>query len=139
MKPIIKKIVIQLEEIHNEIDQKVTPPSRKITVAAVIKNPYAKQYVEDLEELYDLGSEIGGILAEKYDHIAAMTNFVIVPLSFLSGTFFPIEFIPETWRILAWLNPFFHIIDGFRYGFTDHLDGELRAPARAARCMGRLA
>ncbi len=65
MKPIIKKIVIQLEEIHNEIDQKVSPPSRKITVAAVIKNPYAKQYVEDLEELYDLGSKIGGILAEK--------------------------------------------------------------------------
>ena len=68
---------------------------------------------------------IGGILAEKYDHIAGMTNFVIVPLSFLSGTFFPIDLIPESWRILARFNPFFHTIDGFRYGFTDHLDGEL--------------
>ena len=54
MKPKIKKIVIQLEEIHNEIEQKVNPPTRKISVAAVIKNPYANQYVEDLEELYDL-------------------------------------------------------------------------------------
>ena len=54
-----------MEEIHNEIEQKVNPPSRKVSVAAVIKNPYAKQYVEDLEELYDLGSEIGGILAER--------------------------------------------------------------------------
>ncbi len=65
MKPIIRKIVIQLEEIHNEIEQKVNPPSRKVSVVAVIKNPYAKRYVEDLEELYDLGSEIGGFLAER--------------------------------------------------------------------------
>ena len=54
MKPIINKIVIQLEEIHQEIGHKIEPPSRKVTVAAVIKNPYAKQYIEDLEELYDL-------------------------------------------------------------------------------------
>ncbi len=65
MKPIINKIVIQLEEIHKEIGHKIDPPSRKVTVAAVIKNPYAKQYIEDLEELFDLGSEIGGILAKK--------------------------------------------------------------------------
>ena len=54
MKPIINKIVIQLEEIHQEIGHKIDPPSRKVTIAAVIKNPYAKQYIEDLEEL-DLG------------------------------------------------------------------------------------
>ena len=65
MKPIIKKIVIQLEEIHQEIELKIDPPTRKVTVAAVIKNPYAKQYIEDLEELFDLGAEIGGILAKK--------------------------------------------------------------------------
>ena len=48
-----------------EIGHKIEPPSRKVTVAAVIKNPYAKQYIEDLEELFDLGSEIGGVLAKK--------------------------------------------------------------------------
>jgi len=65
MRPIINKIVIQLEEIHQEIGQKIDPPSKKVTVAAVIKNPYAKQYIKDLEELFDLGSKIGGILAKK--------------------------------------------------------------------------
>ena len=65
MKPIMNKILIQLEEIHQEIGHKIEPPTRKVTVAAVIKNPYAKQYIEDLEELFDLGSEIGGVLAKK--------------------------------------------------------------------------
>ncbi len=61
----IRKIVVQLEEVHREMNKSVSPASRKITVAAVIKNPYAGQYVEDLEPLYDLGREIGGLLAER--------------------------------------------------------------------------
>ena len=61
----IRKIVVQLEEIQKEMNREVSPPSRKVTVAAVIKNPYAGQYVEDLEPLYDLGAEIGGLLAER--------------------------------------------------------------------------
>jgi len=65
MKPQIHKIVIQVEEIHQEIGRTIDPPTRKVTVAAVIKNPYAGKYVEDLEPLYDLGAEIGGLLAEK--------------------------------------------------------------------------
>ncbi len=65
MKPQIHKIVIQVEEIHQEIGQTIDPPARKVTVAAVVKNPYAGKYVEDLEPLYDLGAEIGGLLAEK--------------------------------------------------------------------------
>jgi hypothetical protein len=65
MKPQIHKIVIQVEEIHQEIGHIIDPPARKVTVAAVIKNPYAGKYVEDLEPLYDLGAEIGGLLAEK--------------------------------------------------------------------------
>ena len=65
---------------------------------------------------------IGGIWSEKFDHIAAVTNFVITPLSFLSGTFYSIERLPEAWVYIAYLNPFFYMIDGFRYGFIGHAD-----------------
>ena len=65
MKPIIIKLVVQLEEIHQEIGHKIDPPSRKVTVAIVIKNPYAGKYVKNLEPLYDLGAIIGEILAKK--------------------------------------------------------------------------
>ncbi len=68
---------------------------------------------------------IGGIWAEKFDHIAAVTNFVITPFSFLSGTFYSIERLPATWHAVALLNPFFYMIDGFRYGFIGHADGSL--------------
>lgn len=60
---------------------------------------------------------IGGIWSEKFDHIAAVTNFVITPLSFLSGTFYSIERLPELAKTIALLNPFFYMIDGFRAGF----------------------
>ena len=65
MKPQIRRIVIQIEEIHQEIGRTIDPPARKVTVAAVINNPYAGKYVDDLEPLYDLGAEIGGLLAKK--------------------------------------------------------------------------
>ena len=61
---------------------------------------------------------IGGIWSEKFDHIAAVTNFVVTPLTFLSGTFYSIDMMPELWQNMALLNPFFYMIDGFRYGFT---------------------
>jgi ABC-2 type transport system permease protein len=65
---------------------------------------------------------IGGIWAEKFDHMAAITNFVIVPLSFLSGTFYSIHRLPEHWQTVAQFNPFFYAIDGFRYGFIGQGD-----------------
>jgi len=61
----LRKLVIQLEETHTEAGRPVSPASRKVTVAAVIKNPYAGQYVEDLTALYDLGAEVGGLLATR--------------------------------------------------------------------------
>lgn len=61
----IRKIVIQIEETQKEMGMAVSPPSRKVTVAAVINNPYAGQYVEDLEALYDLGRDVSGLLAER--------------------------------------------------------------------------
>ena len=68
-----------------------------------------------------------GLWSEKFDHIAAVTNFVVMPLTFLSGTFYSAEQLPGIWNTLVHYNPFFYMIDGFRYGFTGHTDGHLMA------------
>ena len=56
-----------------------------------------------------------------------VTNFIITPCAFLSGTFYSIERLPGIWNTLARLDPFFYMIDGFRYGFIGHADGSLTA------------
>jgi len=71
---------------------------------------------------------IAGLWAEKFDHMATITNFVVTPLTFLSGTFYALSALPKFWQGLAQLNPFFYMIDGFRSGFigfaeTGHLVG----------------
>ena len=58
---------------------------------------------------------IGGVWAEKFDQLAAVTNFVITPLTFLSGTFYSIERLPEPFRAASQYNPVYYLIDGFRY------------------------
>ena len=68
---------------------------------------------------------IAGLWAEKFDHMASVTNFVIVPLSFLSGTFYTIDRLPETIQIISKANPFFYMIDGFRYCFIGTSDGSV--------------
>jgi ABC-2 type transport system permease protein len=60
---------------------------------------------------------IAGIWADKFDQMAAFQNFIIMPLSFLSGVFYSIHSLPPFWQKLSHLNPFFYMIDGFRYGF----------------------
>jgi ABC-2 type transport system permease protein len=65
---------------------------------------------------------IAGIWAEKFDQLAAFQNFVILPLTFLSGVFYTIHSLPPFWQGLSHLNPFFYIIDGFRYGFFSASD-----------------
>ena len=65
------------------------------------------------------------IWAEKIDHVASVNNFVILPLTFLSGTFYSTENLPETFQQIAHFNPFFYLIDGFRYGFLGLHDGSL--------------
>ena len=60
---------------------------------------------------------LAGIWAEKFDQLAVVQNFVIMPLSFLSGVFYSIHSLPPIWQALSRLNPFFYMIDGFRYGF----------------------
>ena len=68
---------------------------------------------------------IAGIWAEKFDSMAAVTNFMITPLAFLSGTFYSVERLPEPWFTVSQINPFFYMIDGFRYAFIGHADGSL--------------
>ena len=72
--------------------------------------------------LLSLLGVIGGIWSEKFEHMAAVTNFVVTPLTFLSGTFYSIERLPPFWQHVAHANPFFYMIDGFRYGFIGHAD-----------------
>ena len=74
--------------------------------------------------LGDIGIIIG-LWSEKFDHMASATNFIIVPLSFLSGTFYSIERLPEFLQQISQINPFFYIIDGFRYGFLGTSDGSI--------------
>ena len=66
---------------------------------------------------------IAGMWAEKFDNMATITNFIIVPLSFLSGTFYSIDRLPEVLRELSIYNPFFHMIDGLRYSMIGTSDG----------------
>ena len=60
---------------------------------------------------------IAGLWAEKFDQLAAFQNFVIMPMTFLSGVFYSIHSLPAFWQGVSHLNPFFYMIDGFRYGF----------------------
>jgi len=60
---------------------------------------------------------IAGLWAEKFDQMAAFQNFIIMPMTFLSGVFYSIHSLPEVWQRVSHLNPFFYMIDGFRYGF----------------------
>lgn len=60
---------------------------------------------------------IAGIWAEKFDQLAGFQNFFILPLSFLSGVFYTIQSLPAMWQTVSQFNPFFYLIDGFRYGF----------------------
>ena len=68
---------------------------------------------------------IVGLYADKFDQMSTVTNFIIVPLSFLSGTFYSIEKLPDLLQVVSNYNPFFHMIDGFRYSFIGQLDGSV--------------
>jgi ABC-2 type transport system permease protein len=68
---------------------------------------------------------ITGIWSEKFDHMIAVHSFLVLPATILSGTFYTVESMPEHWRFLCTFNPFFYMIDGFRYGFIGVADGAL--------------
>ena len=69
---------------------------------------------------------IAGLWAEKFDHMASATNFVIVPLSFLSGTFYTIDRLPSFLQTMSKVNPFFYMIDGIRYSFIGNADSSIK-------------
>ena len=68
---------------------------------------------------------IGRLSYDKFDNMATVTNFIIVPLSFLSGTFYSVERLPDILKSVSYYNPFFHMIDGFRYSFINDMDGTI--------------
>ncbi|HEY5105255.1 MAG TPA: ABC transporter permease [Caulobacteraceae bacterium] len=70
---------------------------------------------------------MAAIWSVKFDHIAAVSNFIIMPMTFLSGTFYLVSRLPEPFRTASHYNPFFYLIAGFRYGFIGHADGSLVA------------
>ena len=72
---------------------------------------------------------ITAIWAEKVDHVASVNNFVILPLAFLSGTFYSTKHLPDQFQTIALFNPVFYIIDGFRFGFFGYADGSLMVGA----------
>jgi ABC-2 type transport system permease protein len=98
------------------------------TVAAMMLLPFRALMVSHLWAVLYFGVAgamllsglgiVAGIWAEKFDHVAVVTNFVVTPLSFLSGTFYSVDRLGPVWTAASHANPFFFMIDGFRYGFT---------------------
>jgi ABC-2 type transport system permease protein len=68
---------------------------------------------------------LSGLISKSFDQHAAVTSYLITPLSFLSGTFYSVSSLPVIFQKVNLLNPFFYIIDGFRYCLTDHADGNI--------------
>ena len=89
------------------------------------RSPTAVFYAAIASALMSLIGLLGGIWAEKFDHLATVTNFVITPLAFLSGTFYSVQQLPDFAFWVTQYNPFFYMIDGFRYALTGHAEGSL--------------
>lgn len=75
--------------------------------------------------LLSIAGVAAGLWAEKFDHLAAITNFFVVPMTFLSGTFYSMQSLPQKWQLFAHINPFYYMIDGFRYGLTGYSETNL--------------
>ncbi len=78
---------------------------------------------------------LAGIWAEKFDHMASVTNFVILPLSFLSGSFYSVAMLPPAFQAINAFNPFFYLIDGMRYGFTGVSDSNIAFGMLVVSCV----
>lgn len=104
-------------------------------VLALVLAPFDLLSVEHLERvgffalggalLFSLLGILGGILSEKMEHVAFMSNIVIMPLTILSGTFFSVELLPDWLRLISLANPIFYLIDGFRAGFIGAAESPL--------------
>jgi ABC-2 type transport system permease protein len=97
-----------------------------IFVPLQLPHPWAALYFGVAASLLmGLVGLLAGLWSEKFDHLAAVTNFVVMPMTFLSGTFYLVDRLPEPFRTASHFNPFFYLIDGFRYGFIGHADGSI--------------
>ena len=97
-----------------------------------IRHPLAVFYFGSMGAIMlSLLGVLTGIWADKFDHAAAVTNFVVQPLSLLSGTFYTVDRLAGPWQAISHANPFFYVIDGFRYGFIGAADGPLMVGAVA--------
>lgn len=85
----------------------------------------ALAYVALASAIMGLAGMITGIFAESFDQTSAVTSYVITPLAFLSGTFYPVENLPNFFYHASLHNPFFHMIDGFRYSVTGVAEGDM--------------
>ncbi|MBQ1541758.1 multidrug ABC transporter permease [Caulobacter sp. CCUG 60055] len=91
-----------------------------------VAHPWAVIYFGFIASLLlGLVGIMAGLWSEKFDHLAAVTNFIVMPMTFLSGTFYLVDKLPEPFRAITHFNPFFYLIDGFRYGFIGLADGSL--------------
>ncbi len=89
-------------------------------------HPWAAVYFGIMASIcLSAGGLLSGIWAEKFDHMASVTNFVILPLSFLSGSFYSVALLPPMFQMINSFNPFFYLIDGMRYGFTGVADSNI--------------
>jgi ABC-2 type transport system permease protein len=105
-------------------------------VTAVCVLPFARLGLANLAAILFFGvaaslimgltGVLAGLWSEKFDQLAAVQNFVVMPMTFLSGAFYLVERLPEPFASLSRFNPFFYLIDGFRFGFIGHAEGDLR-------------
>jgi ABC-2 type transport system permease protein len=108
----------------------------KLFVDLPIEHPlWTMYFVFSAAMMLALLGMVGGIWAQKFDHMSAMTNFLITPLSFLSGTFYSIDRLPEFWQQVTLFNPFFHMINGIRYGFIGVADVSVTMGALFLACF----
>lgn len=104
-------------------------------VTAVCVLPFAKLGVANVAAIlwFSLTASLmmgmlgvfAGLWAEKFDQLAAVQNFLIMPMTFLSGTFYLVDNLPEPFATISHFNPIFYMIDGFRYGFIGHAEGDV--------------
>ena len=85
----------------------------------------ALTYVVLASVMLGLFGVLAGVWAQSFDQLAALTNYLVTPLAFLSGTFYSIKDLPPMWYTFCHLNPFFYMIDGFRYAMTGHSDSSV--------------
>lgn len=82
-------------------------------------------YIVSASVMLALLGTFAGVWSQGFDQLAAITNYVVTPLAFLSGTFYSVRHLPEFWYQVCHFNPFFYMIDGFRYAITGYADGNI--------------